>query len=104
MKSTSTYNKIWGRYEELRLSYNHLIEEAQLDDSTVAQYAGSDRLAKLAGDIESLLNDCLKLRNYDDRRKAQTVIIELLLPVIEALSDACLYECDPAASFEDYVS
>ena len=102
--STCTYQGIWKRYEELNRSYRFLEESAYDDGATLAQYAGSDRLARLVSDIESLLDKCSALPNEDDCRKAQAAIIALLYPVEEALADACLFECDQAADSEDYVS
>ena len=103
MAETSTYTIIWSRYEELRRFFNFLLESAYDEGSTLAQYAGSERLAKLVSKIEHLLDNCSKLANEADCRRAQAVTIALLYPVEEALADACLFECDPAASFEDYV-
>lgn len=101
---TSTYKGLWNRYEELRRKYSLLIEGAFEDDSTVAQYAGSDELANLVSDIDSLLDECSQLQNENDRHNIESMVISLLYPVEEALADACLYESDPAADFEDYVS
>ena len=104
MACTSTYCDIWKRYEKLRRRWNVLIEQAFEDDSTVAQYAGPFKLAKLVNEIDTLLDDCSQLVNEDDRLKAQSIVISLLYSVEEALTDACLFECDQAASFEDFVS
>ena len=99
----STYTGIWDRYEKLKRSYYSLAEGALSEDSTLAQYAGSDRLNELVNELDRLLDDSSELINEHDRRKIQATIIPLLLRVEEAFADACLFECDPAASFEDYV-
>ena len=98
-----TYTGIWDRYEKLKRSYYSLAEGAFNEDSTLAQYAGSNRLNELVIELDRLLDDSSELVNELDRRKAQATIIPLLLRVEEAFADACLFECDPAASFEDYV-
>ena len=99
----STYTGIWDRYEKLKRSYYSLAEGALSEDSTLAQYAGSDRLNELVNELDRLLDDSSELANELECRKAQATIIPLLLRVEEAYADACLFECDPAASFEDYV-
>lgn len=101
--ATSTYAGIRDRYKKLKKSYYSLAEGALSEDSTLAQYAGSDKLNKLVIELDRLLDDSSELVNELERRKAQTTIIPLLLRVEEAFADACLFECDPAASFEDYV-
>ena len=104
MAGTRTYREIWRRYEELKKNYNFLREAAYDDGSTVAQYAGSAKLSEMVNEIDNLLDDCSLLKNEPDRRTAQSAVIAMLYPVELALSDACLFECDNAACFEDYAS
>ena len=104
MADTSTYKEIWSRYEKLLRSYNSLVKDAFDNDATLAQYAGSQRLSELVNSINQLLDKCSNLAFEPDLRKAQAATIALLYSVEEACADARLFECDPAANFEDYVS
>lgn len=104
MASTCTYSEIWRRYERLRMDYNSLIEAAFDNDSTLAQFAGPERLSKMVDKIDKLLDDCSMLSNEDDRHGIQSAILSMLYSVELALSDACLFKCDEAACFDDYSS
>ena len=104
MTVACTYKEAWERYEELREWCLSLIREAKDDGSTLAQYAGSETLDALREDIESLLVDSDGLTNPVDRSRIQAAINEMLHMVNSALADAMLFECDPAADFEDYSS
>ena len=103
MASTCTYSEIWRRYERLRMDYNSLVEAAFDDDSTLAQFAGSKRLSKMVEKIDKLLDDCSMLTSDKDRRGIQSAALSMLYFVEQALADACLFECDNVASFEDYI-
>ena len=104
MADTRTYTEIWKRYGELRRSYNFLLEAAYDDGATIAQYAGPERLSRLVKDIDKLLDSCSLLANEYDRRKAQAAVIALLYSAESELANACLFACDNAADFDDYVS
>lgn len=104
MADTSTYLGIKNRYEELRRDYNFLVEAAYDDGSTTAQYAGPERLGKIVKSFDNLLEACSKLSDSKETRQLQADIIALLHSAEEDFADACLFECDPAADFEDYVS
>ena len=104
MTATCTYTEAWNRYEELRERFNHFARLAKDDDSTIAQFAGSLKLNALKDDLESLLVDSDDLTNHVDRDRVQSATNEVLHVVNIALSDAMLFECDDAASFEDYSS
>ena len=104
MARTCTYTEVWRRYERLRRDYNSLIEAAFDDDSTLAQFAGPESLSKMVEKIDRLLDDCSLLSNDNDRHGIQSAVLSMLYSVELALSDACLFQCDDAACFEDYSS
>ena len=104
MADTSTYKGMWDRYVELREEFEMMCKDARDDDSTLAQYAGSEKLSKIVEELDSLLASSSSLRNDADCRRIQSAVISFLCPVEKALADACLFECDSAAPFEDYCS
>ena len=104
MTVACTYREAWERYEELREYYLSLMREAKEDGSTLAQYAGSEKLDALKEDIELLLVDSEGLIYPTDRARIQSAICKLLNAVNLAYFDARLFECGPAADFEDYSS
>lgn len=100
--TTCTYNEIQEGYDKTYQEYLALITEAELEDSTLAQYAGSKRLTVLMKDLESLMEDSERLKP-SDKKELQSMIGATLYAVDVALSDANLFECDEAADFDDYV-
>lgn len=104
MTVTCTYKEIWERFDTLKKEYDDLVTGAEEGDETLAQHAGSEKLSTLMEDLESLLEDSEGLANEPDRRKVQSETSRMLYAVDEAFSDAFLFECDPAADFDDYTS
>ena len=104
MTVACSYKEAWSRYEELRECLSLLAREAKDNDSTLAQFAGSDKLDALREDLESLLIDSDGLSSSIDRFRIQSATREILHIVNLALADAYLFECDECADFEDYSS
>ena len=104
MESTCTYVKIWDTIKGLREKYYDLVLKALMDDSTLAQYAGTEKLSQLMSDLEFALSEAEKMGNNADRKEAREAIAEMLEPTTAAFMDAKLFEVDGVACFEDYSS
>ena len=104
MADARTYTGMWERYAELKRLYERMEDDAYDDGSTLSQYVGSEKLSKLVNDLDKLLDDSSGIADESERRKLQADTIAMLYPVELALADACLFECDQAAAFEDYCS
>lgn len=104
MESTCTYVKMWSMIEGLRKEYYDLVLKAAMDDSTLAQYAGTEKLSQLMSDLEFALSEAEKMGNNPDRKEAREAIVEMLEPTTAAFMDANMFEVDEAAEFEDYSS
>lgn len=101
MASTRTFKELWERYEKFQQDYHFLLDSAYDDGSTLPQYAGSERLTKMATELTDLLDETMGL-NEVYRREIQAAVISVLYPVELALSDARVLECKQAEEYESY--
>ena len=102
MAGTRTFRGMMGRCSALKEQYTILLEAAKKDGSTLAQYAGSERLKKLSDEINDLISESLNLTTPSNRYEVNAAIIPLLYTVEQHYCNACLFECDQAANYEDY--
>lgn len=104
MTTTSTYKELWAEYDKLRDRLNGYLRESTQHGLSMAEFVGSELLEALDEELVKLLEESEGLPFRDDREKLQAAINALILAVEIAMADAQLYECDPEAGADRFLS